>query len=120
MRCTLGQKWSIFSSNSRLLQTSAINRLKNQWEQQATQILTIFMLSPITLHLAGFMLTGNRSMFLKTDDSLAWLCHFALVHSPLHALNQCFDRIPIVYEGQIQFVDTIARQTYAAPSIRNC
>ena len=35
-------------------------------------------------------------------------------------MNQCFDRIPILYEGQIQFVDPITRQTHPAANMRNC
>ena len=35
-------------------------------------------------------------------------------------MNQCYDRIPIPYEGQIQFVDPITRQTHPAPNIQNC
>ena len=66
------------------------------------------------------MLTGNRSMFLETDGSLAWLYHCPLVQSPLHTMNQCYDRIPIVYEGQIQFVDPITQQTQPAANIENC
>ena len=78
------------------------------------------MLSLENPRLAGYMLTGNRSMFLETDGSLAWLYHCPLVHSPLHTMNQCYDRIPILYEGQIQFVDPITRQTYPAANIQNC
>ena len=66
------------------------------------------------------MLTGNRSMFLETDGSLAWLYHCPLVHSPLHTMNQCYDRIPILYEGQIQLVDPITRQAQPAANIQNC
>ena len=39
--------------------------------------------------LAGYMLTGNRSMFLSTDGSLAWLFHCPLVRSPPPVMNQC-------------------------------
>ena len=67
--------------------------------------------------LAGYMLTGNRLMFMETDGSLAWLYHCPLVYSPLHTMNQCYDRIPILYEGQIQFVDPIARQTHPGANI---
>ena len=66
------------------------------------------------------MLTANQSMFLGTDGSLAWLYHCPLVHSPLHTKNQCYDCIPILYEGQIQFVNPITRQTHPAASIQNC
>ena len=66
------------------------------------------------------MLIGNRSIFLETDGSRAWLYHCPLLHSPLHKINQCYDRIPILYEGQIQFVDPITRQTHPAANLQNC
>ena len=110
----------LFFQSSRLLQASEIQLLKNQCEQERTQILTILMLSLENPGLAGYMLTGNRSKFLKTDGSLAWLYHCPLVDSPLHTVNQCYDRIPILYEGQIQFVDPIPRQTHPAANIQNC
>ena len=74
----------LFFQSSRLLQASEIQLLKNQCEQERTQILTILMLSLENPSLAGYMLTGNRSMFLETDGSLAWLYHCPLVPSPLH------------------------------------
>ena len=91
----------LFFQSSRLLQASEIELLKNQCEQERTQILTILMLSLENPLLAGYILTGNWSMFLKTDGSLAWLYHCPLVQSPLHTMNQCYDPIPILYEGQI-------------------
>ena len=78
------------------------------------------MLSLENPRLGGYMLTGNRSMFLETDGSLAWLYHFPLVNSPLHTMNQCYDRIPILYEVQIQFVDPITLQTHLAADLQNC
>ena len=110
----------LFFQSSRLLQDSEIQLLKNQCEQERTQILTILMLSLENPRLAGYMLTGNRSMFLETDGSLAWLYHCPLVHSPLHTMKQCYDRTPILYEGQIQLVDPITRQTHPAANIQNC
>ena len=94
--------------------------MKNQCEPERTQVLTILMLSLENPRLAGYMLTGNRSMFLETDGSLAWLYHCPLVHSPLHTMNQCYDRIPILYEGQIQFFEPITRQTHPAANIQSC
>ena len=110
----------LFFQSSRLLQASEIRLLMNQCEQERTQILTILMLSLENPRLAGYMLTGIRSMFLETDGSLAWLYHCPLIHSPLHTMNQCYDRIPIYYEGQIQFVDPITRQTHPAANIQHC
>ena len=94
--------------------------LENQCEQKRTQILTILMLSLESSRLAGYMLTRNWSMFLETDGSLAWLYHCPLVHSPLHTKNQCYDRIPILYEGQFHFVDLITRQTHPAANLQIC
>ena len=59
-------------------------------------------------------------MFLKTDGSLVCLYHCSLVHSPFHTVNQFYDRVPIFYEGQIQFVDPITRKTHPAPNSQRC
>ena len=55
----------LFFQSSRLLQASEIQLLKNQCEQERTQILTILMLSLENPRLAGYMLTGNRKCFWK-------------------------------------------------------
>ena len=89
----------LFFQSSRLLQATEIQLLQNQCEQERTQILTNLMLALENPQLAGYMLTGNRSMFPETDGSLAWLYHCPMVHSPLQTMNQCYDKIPILYEG---------------------
>ena len=117
----MGTKFDyLFFQRSRLLQASEIQLLKNECDQERTQILTILMLSLQNPRLAWYMLTENRSMFLETDGSLAWLYHCPQVHSPLHKMTQCYDRIPILYKGQIQFVDPIIRQTHPAANPQNC
>ena len=110
----------LFFQSSRLLQASEIQLLKNQCEHERTQILTILMLSLENPRLAGYMLTGSRSRFLETDGSLAWLYHCPIVRSPLHILNQCYERISILYESQIQFVDPTTLQSHPAANIHNC
>ena len=55
----------LFFQSSRLLQASDTQLLKNQCEQQRTQILTFLMLFLENPRLAGHMLTGNRSIILK-------------------------------------------------------
>ena len=70
----------IFFQSSRLLQASAIQLLKKQCDQKQTQILTILMLSLENPRVAGYLITGNRSIFLETDGSLAWLYHCPLVY----------------------------------------
>ena len=110
----------LFLKSSRLLQATEIQLLPNQCEQERTQIPTNLTLALENPRLAGYMLTGNRSMFLETDGSVAWLYHCPKVHSPLHTMNQCYDKIPILYRGQIQFVDPITRQTYPHAMTQNC
>ena len=110
----------LFFESSRALQASEVNLLKNQCEQERIQFFTILMLSFETPRFAGYMLTGNRSMFLETDGSLAWLYSCPQVRSPLHTLNQRYDKTPILYKGQIQFVDPITRQTLPDALPQNC
>ena len=78
------------------------------------------MLSLEIPRLAGYMLTGNRSMFLETDGSLAWLYSCPQVRSPRQTPNQCYDKIPILYKGKLQFVDPITRQTLPDALPQNC
>ena len=110
----------LFFQSSRLLQATEVQLLQNQCEQERTQILTNLMLALENPRLASYMLTGNRSRFLETDGSVAWLYHCPKVYSPLHTMNQCYDKIPILYRGQIQFVDPITRQTYPHAMTQNC
>ena len=52
-------------------------------------------------------------MFLEADSG-------SPLHSPLYTMSQCFDRIPLLYQGQIQFVDTLTRQTYPNANGQSC
>ena len=69
--------------NTKLLRHSETTLLQNQCELERTQMLTILMLAMQNTRLAGYMLTGNRSMFLDTDGSVAWLYHCPKFLSPL-------------------------------------
>ena len=110
----------LFFESSGMLEGSEIQLLENLCEQKRTQILTILMLSMENPRLAGYMLTGNRSMFLSTNGSLAWLYHCTLMRSPPHVMSQCYDKIPIFYKSAIVFVDPITRQTNPDAQIQNC
>ena len=83
-------------------------------------MLTTLMLAMQNTRLAGYMLTGNRSMFLDTDGSVAWLYHCPKFLSPLRVLDKCYDRIPILFERTTKFVDPITRQTYDFASEITC
>ena len=109
----------LFLQSSRLLQTTEIQLLQNKCEQERTQFLTNLMQAHENPRLAVFMLTGNRSLFLETDGSVAWLYHCPKIISPLHTRNQGYDKIPILYRGQIHFVDFIFRHTYPHAMVQN-
>ena len=70
--------------------------------------------------LAGNMLTGNRWMFLDSDESIGWLYHCPKRNSLFEVLDQCFDRIPIHCDDRTMFVDPITRQTYPFANEVNC
>ena len=93
----LGTKidYVVFQS-SRLLQATELQLLQNQYEQERTESLINLMLARENPWVDGYLLRGNRSMFLETDGSLAWLFHCPMVHSPNHTTNQCYDRVPIL------------------------
>ena len=94
-----------------------LNTLHTVCELERTQLLTILAMSVKNTHLAGFLLTGNRSNFPYVEGSTAWLYYCPLFLSPLYKADKCFDRVPIHYRETIMYVDPITRQTfnYATP-----
>ena len=75
-------------------------------------MLKILVLALENTRLAGYMQTGNRSTFLDNDGSVAWLYPCPIILSPLGVLDECSDRIPILFERTIKIVDPITRQIY--------
>ena len=102
-----------------MLEGSDIQLLRNLCEQERTQILTILIFSRENPRPAGYMLTGNPSMFLSASGSLALLYHCPLMRSPPHVMNQCYDKHRIFYKNALFFVDPISRQTYPDPQVQN-
>ena len=98
--------------NAKQLRHSEMTLLQSQCELERTQMLTILMLAMPDTRLAGYMLTGNRSMYIDTDGSVAWLYQCPKFLSPLKVLDKCYDRIPIMFERSTKIVDPITRQTY--------
>ena len=92
--------------------------LQNKCELERTQMLTILMLAVQSARLVGQLLNENRSRFLETDGSVAWLYHCHKFLPPQRVLDKCYDRIPILFKRTTNFVDPITRQTYDfAPEI---
>ena len=98
--------------NTKQLRHSELTLLQNQCEIERTQILTTLMLAMQNTRLAGYMLTGNRSMFLDTDGSVAWLYHCPKHLSPLRVLKKCYNRIPVYHKERTMFVDPMTCQTF--------
>ena len=59
-------------------------------------------------------------MFIKTNGNVAWLYNCPECHSPLQILSKCYNRIPILYEDEIHFVDPISRQTFSEAKEKLC
>ena len=72
----LGAKFDYILLRTNLnIHASQVKFIQNQCELQRTQMLTILTMALEITRLAGSLLTGNRSMFLDTDGSVAWLYH---------------------------------------------
>ena len=94
--------------------------IQNQCELERTQMLTILTMALENTRLAGYLLTGNLTMFLDTDGSVAWLYHFPKVRSTLRVMDKCYDKIPIFYENRAHFVDPITRRTFPSANEISC
>ena len=86
--------------------------LQNMCKLRRTQIQMIKALSYENNRLAGYMLTGNRSMFLEIEGVLGFLYPCPKKILPLKVPDRCYDRIPIFSDGKTMFVNPITRQTF--------
>ena len=59
-------------------------------------------------------------MFLKRNGNVAWLYNCPEFQSPLQILNKCYNRIPILYEDETDFVYPISRQTFIEAEEQFC
>ena len=110
----------IFFNSFYMLRTAEIALLQSQCELVRASIFNTLMLSLESPRLAGYILTQNRSMFLETNGNVAWLYHCRKFYSPLQLMDQCYNRIPIMYKENIRFVDPITRQTFQSADLQDC
>ena len=96
----------------RSMTVQEFNTLHTICELERNQLLTILAMSVQNAQLDGFLLTGNRSIFLCVEGSTAWLYDCPQYLSPLYKADRCFDRIPIHFKDTLMYVDPITRQTY--------
>ena len=98
-----------------------VEMLKRICEIERTQLLIALKTSLENSRMAGYILTGNRSLFLETSGSIAHLFFCPKKYSPLQIqTDKCFYRIPIIYINQILFVDTITRKTFSYANEQDC
>ena len=117
----LGAKFDYFLHRTNLnIHAFQVKIIQNQCELERTQMLTILTMALENTRLAGYLLTGNRSMFLDTDGSVAWLYQCPKVRSTLWVMDKCYDKIPIFYENRVHFVDPITRQTFLSANEISC
>ena len=102
------------------IHASQVKLIQNQCEFERTQVLANLTMASENTRLAGYLLTGNRSMFLDTDGSIAWQHHCPKIRSTLRVMEKCYDKIPITYETRVHFVDPITRQTFASANETSC
>ena len=99
---------------------SQVKMIQNQCELEGTQLLTIFAMALENTRVAGYILTGNRSMFFDTEGIVAWLYHCPKIRSTLRVMDKCYDKIPIFWENRVHFVDPITRQTFPSANEFSC
>ena len=103
-----------------MLRTAELSLLQNQCELERSSILNTLMLLLESPSLAGCILTQNRSMFIETNGIVAWLYHCPKFYSPLQLMDECYNRIPIMYKENVRFVDPITRQTFQSADLQDC
>ena len=108
----LGTKFDYYEySNIQKIQLLDLQMIKTDCEIERSIMHTNLAYSHNSPRMAGFLLTNNRSMFLETNDNVAWLYHCPQYFSPLQIMDKCFKRIPIMYQNKVHFVDPITRKT---------
>ena len=102
------------------LTVQELNNPNTVCKLERTQLLTILAMSVKNPQLAGFLSTGNRSIFLYVEGSTAWLYDCRYFISPLYKADKCFDRILIHYRETIMNVDHITIQTFNYATLIEC
>ena len=104
----------LFFQSSPLLEVTEIQLIQNQYKQERTDLHELkagsgkSLLSRLCNHKESINILGNRPQF-----SLVASLPKGRLNS--HRMNQCYDRIPVLYQS----VDTFTRQTYSDANARN-
>ena len=117
----LGTKFDYYEyTNIIRLQLLDLQIIKTDCELERAIQITNLVYSHSNPRMAEFLLTNNRSMFLETNDNVAWLYHYPQYFSPLQIVDKCYNRIPKMYLNKKHFDDPITRKTYTSDDERSC
>ena len=88
---------------------SEIETLLQLCELERTQILQSLALAVLKTPYAGYLLSGNRSIFRDYEGNVLWFYTCIKKVSPLYVFEdkRCYKRIPIFYKNKVHFVDTL-------------
>ena len=102
-------KSSIFQEIS----LTELETLHHLCELERTQILQSLALAVLKIHLAGYLLSGNRSNFIVYEGNILWYYTCTKKVSPLYVFEdeRCYKKIPIFHKNKVHFVDTLSRRT---------
>ena len=89
-----------------------LNTIRQRSELEQTQLLTMLAMTVQNPHLAGYLLTGNRSNVFCVEGSTAWLYDFPLFFSPLYEAAKCFDRTPVYHQDMVLYIDPRTRHFF--------
>ena len=79
---------------------------------ERTQLINNLAMSVRNPHLAGFLLTQNRSNFLYVEGSNAWLYDCPHHVSLSYIAGQWYDKISFINLVTVRNVDPFTRQTF--------
>ena len=93
---------------------SELETLHHLCDLERTQILQSLALAFLKIPYAGYLISGNRSKFIKYKGNILWYYTCTKKVSPLYVFEdiRCYKRIPIFYKNKVDFNDTLSRRTY--------
>ena len=103
------------NTKSRIFQKislSELETLQQLCELERTQ--TLLALAVLKIPYAGYLLSGNRSIFIDYEGNILWYYTCTKKVSTLYVFEdeRCYKSIPIFYKNKVYFVDTLSRRSY--------
>ena len=82
-----------------IMTIAEINTLTQICELERTQIFTILSLAQANPYMTGYLITGNRSNFVRFEGSSIWFYECQHHLSPLYTHKEkCFDKLPVFHQ----------------------